>query len=44
MQLPQLEDLGPLEGRRVRVRCDLNVPMSGGVITDDRASACPSTP
>ncbi|HXR22923.1 MAG TPA: phosphoglycerate kinase [Acidimicrobiales bacterium] len=35
MQLRQLEDLGPLKGRRVLVRCDLNVPMSGGVITDD---------
>lgn len=35
MQLPQLEDLGPLEGKRVLVRCDFNVPMSEGVITDD---------
>jgi len=35
MNLPQLEDLGPLEGKRVLVRCDFNVPMSGGVITDD---------
>jgi phosphoglycerate kinase len=35
MHLPQLEDLGPLEGKRVLVRCDFNVPMSGGVITDD---------
>jgi phosphoglycerate kinase len=35
MQLPQLEDLRPVEGKRVLVRCDLNVPMSAGVITDD---------
>lgn len=35
MQLPQLEDLGPLEGKRVLVRCDFNVPLANGVITDD---------
>ena len=35
MQLPQLEDLGPVKGRRVLVRCDFNVPMAAGVITDD---------
>ncbi len=35
MRLPQLEDLGPLKGKRILVRCDLNVPMSGGVIADD---------
>jgi phosphoglycerate kinase len=35
MKLPQLEDLRPLEGKRVLVRCDFNVPVSGGVITDD---------
>jgi phosphoglycerate kinase len=35
MQLPQLEDLGPLKGKRILVRCDLNVPISGGVIADD---------
>jgi phosphoglycerate kinase len=35
MQLPQLEDLRPIDGRRVLVRCDFNVPMSGDVITDD---------
>lgn len=35
MPLPQLEDLGPLEGKRVLVRCDFNVPMSNGLITDD---------
>jgi phosphoglycerate kinase len=35
MQLPQLEDLGPVDGKRVLVRCDFNVPISSGVITDD---------
>ena len=35
MQLPELEDLRPIEGKRVLVRCDFNVPMSGDVITDD---------
>lgn len=35
MQLPQLEDLRPVAGKRVLVRCDFNVPVSGGVITDD---------
>jgi phosphoglycerate kinase len=30
-----LEDLRPVDGKRVLVRCDLNVPMSGVVITDD---------
>ena len=35
MQLPQLEDLRPLQGKRALVRCDFNVPMSGGTITDD---------
>ena len=35
MQLPRLEDLRPLEGKRVLVRCDFNVPLAGGVITDD---------
>ena len=35
MHLPQLEDLRPIEGRRVLVRCDFNVPMSGQVISDD---------
>ena len=35
MQLPQLEDLRPVKGKRVLVRCDFNVPMAGGVITDD---------
>jgi phosphoglycerate kinase len=31
----ELEDLGDVSGKRVLVRCDFNVPMSGGVITDD---------
>ena len=35
MQLPLLEDLRPLSGKRVLVRCDFNVPMAGEVITDD---------
>ncbi len=33
-RLPHVTDL-PVEGRRVLVRCDLNVPLKGGVITDD---------
>ena len=35
MDVPQLEDLDDLNGRRVLVRCDFNVPLAGGVITDD---------
>ncbi len=35
MQLPQLEDLPPVRGKRVLVRCDFNVPLAGDVITDD---------
>lgn len=35
MDLPTLEDLPPVEGRRVLVRCDLNVPLEGARITDD---------
>lgn len=35
MKLPVLEDLPSPEGRRVLVRCDFNVPMSEGRITDD---------
>ncbi|HYA45586.1 MAG TPA: phosphoglycerate kinase [Acidimicrobiales bacterium] len=35
MQLPQLEDLRSLQGKRVLVRADFNVPLSSGVITDD---------
>jgi phosphoglycerate kinase len=34
-RLRTLEDLGELTGRRVLVRCDFNVPLEGGVITDD---------
>jgi phosphoglycerate kinase len=33
--VPQLEDLGDLDGRRVLVRADFNVPISDGLITDD---------
>jgi len=35
VELPQLEDLRPIEGKRVLVRCDFNVPLAGDVITDD---------
>jgi phosphoglycerate kinase len=35
MELPQLEDLGDLRGRRVLVRCDFNVPQVEGVVSDD---------
>ncbi len=35
MQLPKLEDLRPVEGKRALVRCDFNVPLAGDVITDD---------
>jgi phosphoglycerate kinase len=35
MALRTLESLGPLAGTRVIVRCDLNVPLKDGVITDD---------
>ncbi len=35
MKLPVLEDLLPVEGRRVLVRTDFNVPMVGGRINDD---------
>ncbi|KIE49499.1 MAG: phosphoglycerate kinase [marine actinobacterium MedAcidi-G2B] len=35
MTIPALEDLGNLEGKRVLVRCDFNVPLEGGLITDD---------
>jgi phosphoglycerate kinase len=35
VDVPQLEDLDDLNGRRVLVRCDFNVPLAGGVITDD---------
>ncbi len=33
--LRTLEDLGDLSGKRVLVRCDFNVPLEGGKITDD---------
>jgi phosphoglycerate kinase len=33
--VPILEDLSPVEGKRVLVRTDFNVPISDGVITDD---------
>jgi phosphoglycerate kinase len=33
--IPTLADLGDVAGKRVLVRTDFNVPMDGGVITDD---------
>jgi phosphoglycerate kinase len=35
MTVPTLEDLGDLDGRRVLVRADFNVPLKDGEITDD---------
>lgn len=35
MTLRTLESLGDLQGKRVIVRCDLNVPLKDGQITDD---------
>lgn len=35
MTLRTLDSLGPLAGKRVVVRCDLNVPLKDGTITDD---------
>ena len=35
MTLRTIDSLGPLAGKRVIVRCDLNVPLRDGVITDD---------
>src|SRR5690606_5321697 len=35
MALRTLESLGELAGTRVIVRCDFNVPLQDGVITDD---------
>jgi len=35
MALRTLQNLGDLAGKRVIVRCDLNVPLKNGVITDD---------
>jgi phosphoglycerate kinase len=33
--LPTLEDLPPVDGRRVLLRADFNVPLDGGRVTDD---------
>ena len=33
--MKSVSDLGDLRGKRVLVRCDLNVPLDGGTITDD---------
>lgn len=35
MSVPTLEDLGPVDGQRVLVRADFNVPLHDGEITDD---------
>jgi phosphoglycerate kinase len=35
MTVPTLEDLGDLDGRRVLLRADFNVPLKDGLITDD---------
>jgi phosphoglycerate kinase len=35
VSVPTLEDLGDLDGRRVLLRADFNVPLDGGEITDD---------
>lgn len=35
MTLRTIDTLGPLAGKRVVVRCDLNVPLQDQVITDD---------
>ena len=35
MTLRTIDSLGSLSGKRVIVRCDLNVPLQDGVITDD---------
>src|SRR3982751_1071202 len=35
MALRTIESLGDLSGKRVIVRCDLNVPLENGTITDD---------
>ncbi|MBV8950446.1 MAG: phosphoglycerate kinase, partial [Actinobacteria bacterium] len=44
MDLPRLEDLPALDGRRVLLRADFNVPLRDGVIDDDLriASALPT--
>ncbi len=33
--MKSIEDLGDLRGKRVVIRCDLNVPLDGDTITDD---------
>ncbi len=33
--MKSIEDLGDLQGKRVVIRCDLNVPLDGETITDD---------
>lgn len=35
MTLRTIDSLGPLAGKHVIVRCDLNVPLKDGQITDD---------
>ena len=35
MTLRTIESLGELQGKTVLVRCDLNVPLKNGEITDD---------
>jgi len=35
VSVPRLEDLGDVAGKRVLVRCDFNVPLADGEITDD---------
>ncbi|PCI45544.1 MAG: phosphoglycerate kinase [Alphaproteobacteria bacterium] len=35
VQIRNIEDLGALEGKRVLIRADLNVPMKDGIVTDD---------
>ncbi|HPM51832.1 MAG TPA: phosphoglycerate kinase, partial [Rhodoglobus sp.] len=35
MSLRTIDSLGDLRGKRVIVRCDLNVPLKNGQITDD---------
>jgi phosphoglycerate kinase len=35
MSVPSLEDLGDVSGKRVLLRADFNVPLSGGEIVDD---------
>jgi phosphoglycerate kinase len=34
-RVPTLEDLGPVDGKRVLLRADFNVPLENGEITDD---------